>query len=428
MHADRGKRTLLVRTNYCVRTSAFAYCFATIGLLLWERAAGPGVWALFALQFLVYPHLAYWRALRSANPNRAERDNLYLDAALLGAWAAFLGFPTWITLAILGSTLLNAAVNRGALGVAVSFACTAVGALSWIVTGGLRHMPETSFWVTVLTFCGVLIYTTLVGYVLYWQNRYIKKTREALRASEESYRLIAENAADLIAMVDHEARWIYSSPSYGRILDAASLAPGADAFAKAHPDDAEAARAAVGRAAATGKAREIALRVVDREGRIRQHRTRLQAIGDEAPRRVLLVSQDVTDLKESEERLLLAAHALEGMTEAIMITAADGTVVTVNRAFTEVTGLTKDHVLGRPEKEIRNALQPPEFWDEVYATVQREGYWSGTTWCKRANGSVYREWRSIRAVRDGGGAVTHYVCVFYEVGSPKASAGATGTP
>lgn len=426
MRAD--KRTLLVRTNYCVRTCAFAYCFATIGLLLWERGAGPGVWGLFALQFLVYPHLVYWRALRSANPNRAERDNLYLDAALLGAWAAFLGFPTWITLAILGSTLLNAAVNRGAQGAAISFACTAAGALSWIVTGGLRHMPDTGFWVTILSFCGVLVYTTLVGYVLYWQNRYIKKTREALRASEESYRLIAENAADLIAMVNHEALWVYTSPSYGRILDAASLAPGADAFAKAHPDDAEAARAAVARASATGKARDIALRVVDREGRIRQHRTRLQAIGDAPPRRVLLVSQDVTDLKESEERLLLAAHALEGMTEAIMITAADGTVVTVNRAFTEVTGLPKDAVLGRPEKEIRNALQPPEFWDEVYATVQREGYWSGTTWCRRANGSVYREWRSMRAVVDGGGAVTHYVCVFYEVGSPKAAAGASGTP
>jgi len=31
-------------------------------------------------------------------------------------------------------------------------------------------------------------------------------------------------------------------------------------------------------------------------------------------------------------------------------------------------------------------------------------------------------------VRDGGGTVTNYVCVFYEVGSPKASAGVTGTP
>ena len=36
-------------------------------------------------------------------------------------------------------------------------------------------------------------------------------------------------------------------------------------------------------------------------------------------------------------------------------------------------------VLGQPQKALRNALQPPEFYDELYAAVQREGYWSGTT-------------------------------------------------
>ena len=51
------------------------------------------------------------------------------------------------------------------------------------------------------------------------------------------------------------------------------------------------------------------------------------------------------------------------------------------------------------------------------AAVIREGYWSGTTWSRRKNGSLYREWRSVRAVREGGGPVTHYVIVFYEVGA-----------
>ncbi len=45
------------------------------------------------------------------------------------------------------------------------------------------------------------------------------------------------------------------------------------------------------------------------------------------------------------------------MTEAIVITAADGTVVTVNRAFTELTGYTRDDVLGQSEKTVRNALR-----------------------------------------------------------------------
>jgi PAS domain S-box-containing protein len=134
---------------------------------------------------------------------------------------------------------------------------------------------------------------------------------------------------------------------------------------------------------------------------------------------VLLVSRDVTDLRESEERVLLAAHALEGMTEAIVITAADGTIITVNRAFCQLTGFKRDDILGQSEKLIRNALQPPEYYDEIYAAVLREGYWSGTTWARRRNGSVYREWRSIRAVRDSGGVITHFVTVASEVGAQR---------
>ena len=415
--AERQPSPLIVRVNYAIRAGSFAYSFLTLGLHGVEHNFGVFFWTLLALSFLVYPHLVYLYTRNAPHGKDAEVSAMYADAALLGAWAAGLGFPVWIAYPALFSTSLNAIWIRGIQGGLFSMAAFSAGCAFAIAATGLRYLPETSEAVTALCFFGSVVYTSAVGYVMHEQTRRLAAARDARLESEERYRLIAENAAELIAMVDRDGRWLYASPSYGRILEPADLEPGADAFRRVHPDDADQARIAVMRSASTGKAKEVPLRLVDRDGRIRQFRTRVKAAGNGS---LVLVSQDVTDVLESEERLLLAAHALEGMTEAILITSADGTIVTVNKAFCDITGYSREDVLGSSETTVRNALQPPEFYDELFAIVQRDGYWSGTTWARRKSGSVYREWRSIRAVRDAAGKITHYVVVFYEVGVVRA--------
>ncbi|HEY5900478.1 MAG TPA: PAS domain S-box protein [Burkholderiales bacterium] len=421
----------LVRTNRLVRTTAFAYSLLPLGLYVWDRGDGAAAWTLLLLQFLAYPQLVYWRAVRSSKPTRAELDNLFLDSALLGAWVAYLGFPLWITYSLVAAAMLNATVNRGRTGAVLSLACSALGAVITAVVLGVAFTPDTTHLVSFLAGAGSLAYVCVVGFIVWKQNRRLAAVRDALRRSEDRYRLIAENADDLVAMVDHEGRWLYTSPSYGKVFEQAELADGADGFKRIHPDDAEHARMALARAASTGKPRDIGLRLVDRQGRVRQYRCRVQPVADGTPQRLLLVSHDVTDLKESEERMLLAGHALEGMTEAIMITSADGTILSVNRAFTEITGRTKDEVIGQPERSIRSGLLTPEFYDETYATVLKDGYWSGTTWSRRKNGTVYREWRSVRAIKTDvqstNPVISHYVHVFYEVDPARTMGKREGT-
>lgn len=415
----------LVRMNYLIRTGAFAWSFFVVGLHGWQNGYGAAFWICLALMFLVYPHLAYLRSRFSRNPKAAELSNLYLDAGLLGVWVAALGFPTWLAYAAVTATSLNAIVLLGLRGLAGSLAALGAGIAAWVMLAGFTYTPATSDLITLCCFVGAAAYTCAIGYVEFVQNRRLVAAREALRLGESRYRLITENAADLIAMVDPEGHWLYGSPSCERVFGENAVFLGGDAFARAHPNDAEAARYAVRRVSVTGKAAEVPMRFVDRDGRMRQYKTRIQAVEPEATppglphSRLLLASHDVTDLKESEERLLVQAHALEGMTEAILITSADGTILTVNHPFTQLTGYSRDEVLGRPEKELRNNnLQPPEFYDQVFMEVMRRGFWTGTTWARRKNGLVYREWRSVRAVKDMNGAVSHYVMTFFEVEAP----------
>ena len=404
----------MARINYAIRAGSFAYSFLVLAIHGWEHGYGPLFWTALVLQFLLYPHLAYLHTLRAENSRRAEGTNLVVDAALLGLWVGALHFPLWIAYGGLFSTALNAAVVFGAPRGVWSLATYCAGAAVGLAVGGFQVLEETSRLVTALCFVGSLGYAVAIGGV-------VKQLRGRVRESEGQYRLLAENAADLIAIVDRDGRWVYTSPSFDAVLPREDREPGANAFERAHPDDAEAARSAVLRAAATGRARELVLRLVDSQGRMRRYKAVVQPVKGEAKPagRMVLALRDVTDLHESEERLLITAHALEGMTEAIMITAADGTIVTVNRAFTQITGHAKEDVLGQPEKSIRTAMQTADFFDNAYAAVHRDGYWSGTTWNKRANGTVYREWRSIRAAKADDGSITHYIHVFYEAGAPR---------
>lgn len=404
----------LARINYAIRAGSFAYSFLVLSIHGWEHGFGPLFWTALVLQFLLYPHLAYLHTLRAENSRAAESTNLFVDAALLGLWIGALHFPLWLAYGSIFATSLNAAVVFGGVRALWSMATFSGGAAVGMAVGGFEVLEETSPVVTALCFLGSLGYTAAIGGV-------VRKLRREVRENRAQYQLLAENAADLIAIVDSDGRWIYTSPSFDGVLPADAREPGVNAFERVHPDDADAARNAVARAASTGRARELALRLVDAEGRMRRFHAVVQPVkGERRPAtRLVLALRDVTDLRESEEKLLITAHALEGMTEAIMITGADGTIVTVNRAFTQITGHEKADVLGQPEKSIRNALQTADFFDDAYAAVQRDGYWSGTTWNRRKNGTVYREWRSIRSAKDADGGVTHYIHVFYEVGAPR---------
>ena len=409
----------MVRINYALRAGSFAYSFIVLGIHGAERGFGAVFWIGLVLQFLVYPHLAYLYARRAADSAGAERLNLLVDAALLGLWTGTLHFPLWLAYAALFSTTLNAAVVFGIVRAGISVGSFAIGAALGIAIAGVEFLEQTSNLVTALCFIGSFGYSCAVGGVVY-------TLRNRVRESEARYRLLAENAADLVAMIDLDGRWLYASPSFEAVLDPAELVAGGDAFTRAHPEDAYRARMAVRRCAGTGKPRDLTLRLVDRAGRMRRFTAVVQPVkGEPLPAaRLVLALRDVTDLRESEERVLMQAHALEGMTEAIMITAADGTILSVNRAFTKITGRASDEVLGQPEKAVRSPLLPPAFYDDAYAAVRRQGYWSGTSSNRRKNGSVFREWRSIRSAKDAGGSVTHYVHVFYEARSGFNDAGA----
>ena len=268
------------------------------------------------------------------------------------------------------------------------------------------------------------------GYRLYRRARRLAAAREKPRESEPRYRLIAEQAADLVAMVDRDARWLYASPSHARILRAEDLAIGRDAFSFVHEEDQFRVRGALQVVVRSGESCRLRMRLRTACGDVRRFESLVHAVREEDGniRGAVLASRDVTGLRDREEQLEVAAHAFERMAEAMVISNAAGRILTVNQSYTRITGYAPDEVIGRQESEFRSAMQPQSFYDDLYAEVLRHGYWAGTTWCRRRDGTLYHEWRSVSAVRDTEERVTHYVALFRELDRHGAGLGVPERP
>lgn len=136
--------------------------------------------------------------------------------------------------------------------------------------------------------------------------------------------------------------------------------------------------------------------------------------------RLMGITHDITERKAAEDEMRIAAITFE-TSEAIVVTDVNGTIMRVNDAFSRVTGYSAAEMIGKNMRVLKSGKHPAEFFREMWATIARDGCWSGEIWNKRKNGDIYPEWLNIRSVKDGAGQNTHYVGSFNDISDRKES-------
>jgi diguanylate cyclase (GGDEF)-like protein/PAS domain S-box-containing protein len=130
---------------------------------------------------------------------------------------------------------------------------------------------------------------------------------------------------------------------------------------------------------------------------------------------------DVTDRKQAQEQLRLTAQVFESSQEGIVITDADNQLLSVNRAFTDITGYSNAEVIGRNPSLLSSGRQGPVFYETMWQTLRTEGHWQGELWNRRKNGEIYPEWLSISAIRNADGQITQHIGILTDLTSRKAA-------
>ncbi len=190
--------------------------------------------------------------------------------------------------------------------------------------------------------CAVILIFDI--YTLYQQLQ-IQTMRRTLLQREELFRLISENAADLIAVVDMDGQRIYNSLSYEKVLGySVEELKQMSSFEQIHPEDRDAVRQAAQEARLTGVGRPMEYRFRHKDGSWRNLESTASVIRNAAgePQNLVIVNRDITERKRAAEALRRTEASFQSVVEeapyGIFRANFEGKLLLANAALQKMLG------------------------------------------------------------------------------------------
>lgn len=118
---------------------------------------------------------------------------------------------------------------------------------------------------------------------------------------------------------------------------------------------------------------------------------------------------------KAERDLRLSAKVFENAMDGIMITDEKGTILSINDAFTRITGYTPEEAIGKNPRILKSGRHDTKFYKGFWNDLITKDKWEGEIWNRRKNGEIYPEWSVISVVKDNHGNTTHYIDVIRDI-------------
>ena len=262
-----------------------------------------------------------------------------------------------------------------------------------------------------------------------WVQLAITRDITQRRQDEKSLALTSKRMAALIEAIpdaiffkDGSGRWLITNQAAKQLFQLHSIAwqgKNEMELAELHPDFRAAHEACL---VDDEKAWQIngmsiyAETVTDDCGMTHHFEVRKIPVFDEqgARQSLVIIGRDITERKESEEALRIAATAFESQ-QGIAVTNTQRVILRVNKAFTAITGYSAEEAVGQTPSLLASGRHDDAYYAAMTQALETTGAWHGEIWNRRKNGEVYPEWLSISAVKDAAGVTTHFVAIFTDI-------------
>lgn len=133
----------------------------------------------------------------------------------------------------------------------------------------------------------------------------------------------------------------------------------------------------------------------------------------------IIIMHDATQERSQQEQMQLWGLVFKNSGEAIVITDAENRILSVNHAFSRITGYSTDEVIGQNPRMLASGRHDHRFYEKMWHSLHQTGYWKGEVWNKRKDGTVYPEWLTLTSLVDNEGKPSNYIAIFSDVSSYK---------
>lgn len=137
--------------------------------------------------------------------------------------------------------------------------------------------------------------------------------------------------------------------------------------------------------------------------------------------RMLGTRRDITRLREQAQQQRLAATVFDAMSEGIVVLDPDFRVLTVNQAFSRITGYLPSACLGELLLDLPCSRDLRRHFPQIHQALLEQGAWQGEVVETRLNGELYPQWLQVTAIVDEAASLRQIVVFCSDLTSRRAS-------
>ena len=128
---------------------------------------------------------------------------------------------------------------------------------------------------------------------------------------------------------------------------------------------------------------------------------------------------DTTKSKLALSEIKKLSRAVEQSPALVVITDTSGNIEYVNAKFTEVTGYSKEEVIGENPRILKSGNLSNEVYKNLWETILSGKEWKGEFQNRKKDGTYYWEAATITQIKNNQGEITHFIAIKEDITEQK---------